>query len=64
MASSGSFKWANVVPPAKDKSFLVLFFKKELLLPFAARERRGCPDNTKLIGVSNFRLSSQLLSRK
>jgi hypothetical protein len=28
---TGGLKWANQGPPLKDKSFLVLFFKKELL---------------------------------
>jgi hypothetical protein len=30
-ANIGS-EWANQLPPVTDKSFLVLFFKKELLL--------------------------------
>jgi hypothetical protein len=30
-AASTPFKRANLAPPARDKSFLVLFFKKELL---------------------------------
>jgi hypothetical protein len=31
MAASVRFKWANRVLPVTGKSFLVLFFKKELL---------------------------------
>jgi hypothetical protein len=34
IASSGRSKWANQLPPVTDKSFLVLFFKKELLPSF------------------------------
>jgi hypothetical protein len=45
-ASSRWFKWANQVLPLIGKSFLVLFFKKELLpsacLPFSlSRSQRG-----------------------
>jgi hypothetical protein len=35
MASSGRLKLAKLVPPVTDKSFLVLFFKKELLPCFS-----------------------------
>jgi hypothetical protein len=31
IASGVQFKWANLVQRVTDKSFLVLFFKKELL---------------------------------
>jgi hypothetical protein len=31
MAAGWRFKWANAVLPLTDKSFLVLFFKKEQL---------------------------------
>jgi hypothetical protein len=45
-APSRRFKWANQVLPLIGKSFLVLFFKKELLpsacLPFSvSRSQRG-----------------------
>jgi hypothetical protein len=31
IAASRPFKWANAVLPLIDKSFLLLFFKKEVL---------------------------------
>jgi len=42
ITSSLPFKWANRVQPLTDKSFLVLFFKKELLAsrPFLAASTR------------------------
>jgi hypothetical protein len=36
IASGGRFKRANRVLPVTNKSFLVLFFKKELLSSFAS----------------------------
>jgi hypothetical protein len=44
IARCDGVKWGGSVPPETDKSFLVLFFKKELLSFFAAAApaQKGC----------------------
>jgi hypothetical protein len=50
IASSTRSKWANPVLPVTDKSFLVLFFKKELL-PSSLRQAQKKKDAHLATGV-------------